>query len=1091
MRHLIVALIFALPLFATAKPPGPIKFIENKNQWSKGTHYVARVAGGTMEVSGGRFQYTFLDQRQIEEVHHFDRPLDLTESGTPMIDGVRIDVSFVGSNEASIPTGLSKSKEYYNYFVGDQSKWAAEAHAYEGFYYPHLYHGVDLKVYSVGEDLKYDLLVKPGADPSVISIEYAGADDIELENGDIRITTKLVTITEKYPYAFQVINGVRKRVACEFRLDGNRISFEFPEGFDPCHELVIDPKLIFSTYIGSASDSWGSTATPAENANMYSSGVVNHFVTQLQNGQPVNVFSGNFPASAGAFQTSYGGFWDIGIIKYDSLGQNVLFASYLGGGDAEFPHSLVVNKDNELVIMGTTSSTNFPTSANAHQRFLSDTQAAPTVQHVIPYSNGSDIFLARISGDGTQLLASTYLGGTSLDGLSIDSSPLVKNYGDQLRGDVITDSDNFIYVSSVSSSANLTAMNAYKGGQSDAIVVKMTPDLSQVVWLRRLGGQGVDAAYTIKLDDNNDIFVAGATTSTDLEVTGGAYQSSNAGQVDGWITKLSNDGLTILASTYAGSAGDDPIYFLDLNLDGEVYVYGQTDGSRPISSPDLYGDPNSGQFIQKLTADLSQQLLYTVFGSGRGEPDISPTAFLVNDCDNIYATGWGGDLNLRVDFPFNTNTSDLKVTNDAYQRDTNGHDFYMIVLSANAQDRLYATFLGGESTSTHVDGGTSRFDKRGVVYHAVCASCGGGQDDFKTTPGVVSRTNNSLNCNNAAFKFDLSTLKAVGRIKGSEYVCIPDAAQFENLSIGGERFRWNFGDGTVVEHTVATNVTHEYKSPGTYTVWLKAIDPGTCRTADSISLKVYVALAQAVFPNDATICEGTSHTLTASGGVAYEWFTKDGSFNSDNKSITVTPVDSTLYFINVYEQFGCVSRDSIWVHVIPKIVPEMTVERFADCSEKIPVLKVTNLTDSLWATDQMYIDFGDGTTTDVAEVEHEYAEPGKYTVKVVVSREFCVTETAAPVAVGQLKFPNVITPQIKDGKNDTFAIQFGDDPSMTPDQEGFDVDLVIYDRWGRQVYSNEHYQSDWSGSDLVNGVYYYHATVEEHSACKGWVHLIK
>jgi hypothetical protein len=305
--------------------------------------------------------------------------------------------------------------------------------------------------------------VKPGSDPSVIAIEYAGADNITLVNGDLQVTTKLVTITEKYPYAYQVINGSRKRVACEFRLDGNRISFEFPEGFDPCHELVIDPKLIFSTYIGSTADSWGSTATPAENANMYSSGVVNHFVTRLQNGQPVNTFSGTFPATAGAFQTSYAGFWDIGIIKYDSLGQNVLFASYLGGADAEFPHSLVVNKDNELIILGTTSSIDFPTTTNAHQDFLADTQAAPTIIHVIPYSNGSDIFLARISADGTQLHASTYLGGTSLDGISLDTSPLVKNQGDQLRGDVITDNDNFIYVSSVSSSTDLAGMNNYLG----------------------------------------------------------------------------------------------------------------------------------------------------------------------------------------------------------------------------------------------------------------------------------------------------------------------------------------------------------------------------------------------------------------------------------------------------------------------------------------------------------------------------------------------------------------------------------------------------------------------------------------------------
>src|SRR5690606_30911421 len=146
---------------------------------------------------------------------------------------------------------------------------------------------------------------------------------------------------------------------------------------------------------------------------------------------------------------------------------------------------------------------------------------------------------------------------------------------------------------------------------------------------------------------------------------------------------------------------------------------GQTAGVRPIT-PGVFSEPGSGQFIEKFTNDLSTQELYTVFGTGKGTPDISPTAFMVSDCNYLYMAGWGGALNTRAG-GWNTSTFGLSVSPDALQSTTAGHDFYFIVLSEDAKERLYATFLGAPLTETHIDGGTSRFDKSGVVYHAVCA----------------------------------------------------------------------------------------------------------------------------------------------------------------------------------------------------------------------------------------------------------------------------------------------------------------------------------------------------------------------------------
>lgn len=1086
----IVLLLFAagMSFLSFAKPPSKFRFIENRNQWESGTDFVSRIPGGELHVKPGSFTYYILDERKIEEFHFHENLHDPSadeSQGKVLVDGVKINVTLLGSNRNSRPEGIQRSEEYYNYFLGnDRSKWASRVHGYEGFLYPEIYDGIDLKMYVTGGQLKYDFMVAPGVDPSLVRIKYEGQDEIVLENGDLYAKTKLGDIIEKSPVAFQIINGKKVFVKCEFVLVNGILSFSFPEGFDSCQELVVDPLLIFSTYSGANADNWGSTATPGEKGTLYSAGIASH---NLTNGLNSAEFSGTFPATAGAFQKTYGGEFDVAILKFDSLGQNILYASYLGGSNCESPHSLVVNNNHELIVLGTTESSNFPVSQNSYKPNFS---GGELVRSVFYYENGTDIFVSKISADGTRLIGSTYIGGELNDGGNFVGSDLRRNYGDDLRGDVITDEENNIYISSVTQSPNLATLNAYQGGFSDAFLIKLSADLNTMIWSRYVGGTGHDAAHTMKIS-NGFLYVGGGTTSADFAMTGNPVQAAYAGGVDGWIARLTLDGQSITSSTFTGSDAFDMVYFLDVNTSGEVYVYGQTNGQRPIFPDDIYRDENSGQFLQKFNADLSQALFYTVFGSGKGSPDISPTAFLVNDCNNLFMAGWGGSLNLEMSGGggFDTHTFSLETTPDAFQTTTLGHDFYLIVLSSEAKEKLYATFLGG-SARTHVDGGTSRFDKQGVVYHAVCAGCRS-IDDFPTTPDAVSRVNNSLNCNNAAFKFDLSSLKALVDVKSSTVVCMPDKIVLQNISIGGERFFWNFGDGTpIIEQTDPLTVEHEYKNPGKYKVWLKAYDPGTCKTSDSVSVDVTVGIAEAMFPESAEMCEGTSYTLAASGGASYEWISKDGRYQFNSPSITVSPTETTLFYINVMEQAGCVSRDSVLLTVVPKLIPEFTFERGSDCVGGTH-LTVKNLTDSLQAGDRLYFDFGDGTKSDLEEVEHNFTESGKFNVKLVAIRDFCISEAVVPMDFGALKFPNVITPALDDGKNDTFAIQFGDNPDLHPDGLGFKTSITIYDRWGRLVYENEDYKSDWAGDDLVTGVYYYEVSVADHTSCKGWVHLIK
>ncbi|HEX6224739.1 MAG TPA: PKD domain-containing protein, partial [Chryseolinea sp.] len=922
-------------------------------------------------------------------------------------------------------------------------------------------------------------------------LEYAGAEGLALEDGRLTVRTSVGDVIEQKPVAYQWIDGRKVSVQCQYFLDGNRVSFCFPEGYDPCYTLIIDPLLIFSTYSGSLADNWGSTATPAENGNLYSAGVTSHLNA-----------GGTFPSTPGAFQTSYAGLYDIGILKYDSAGTRLLYATYLGGENSESPHSLVVNANNELIVLGTTSSTNFPTSPNAIDRTFN---GGVSVTHVVQFANGSDIFVCRINKDGSQLLGATFLGGSQNDGLNPPFGALTKNYGDELRGDIITDNENNIYISSVTASNNFPVTrgrdSTYNGGETDAILIKLNPNLSRIVWSTFLGGSGADASHTLKLDSENGIFLAGGTTSADFPVKSSAYQTVQKGDADGWIAHMNSEGDSLYNATYTGTDSFDQIYFLDINESEEVYVYGQTSGNFPIT-PGVYHNPNSGQFVQKFNSSLSSLIFSTVFGSGRGIPDISPTAFLVNECNNLYMSGWGGVVNIQS-FHWQSNTLGMPITGDAFQPNTSGSDFYFMVLTDDATEFLYGTYLGGTQSTTHVDGGTSRFDKGGVVYHAVCAGCaaynstGQSTSDFPTSSGAWSRINRSGNCNNAAFKFDLSSLKARLQsnsvrldMPGLSKVCIPDTIVFQNFSTGGEIFEWDLGDGTRVVKTDTSMVPHRYKAPGRYAVWLKAIDPGTCKVKDSASVRVDIFIAQGVVQDDDALCLGTSYQLKATGAQQYSWRSEDGTFKSNLEKPLVSPTDTTRYFVTLNESSGCVRYDTVDLAVIVPIVPELEIGRSAECFNR-PKVTVKNVTDSLREGDYMYFDFGDGVTSDLPELEHEFKQDGLYPVKLVGVREFCVTENNVAMPVFKLFIPNVITPSIKDEANDTFAIQFGDEKGATPGDYGFKTALTIFNRWGEKVFESPDYQYDWDGGDLPSGVYFYEISVDGHATCKSWLHLMK
>lgn len=1093
----VLILFFALGLSAKEKPG--IAFIENKHQWNAAALYRADIHGGYMFLNSKGFSFLFLDTKKITE-GHLQENFSSNESGDFSVEQAcnawNVSVSFVNA-QVTTPFPSESTGASYNYFIGsEESKWGYNAQAFRHVVYPDFYEGIQLDVYSSGVHPKYDFIVEPGADPTQIEWKYEGVNSLTIEEGSLYAHTTLADVVERKPYAYQVKNGFKIDVPVEFVLRESSVTYSFPEGYDACYELVIDPILIFSAYSGSISDNWGNTSTYDSRGNTYSGGIVNAFL------------STGYPTTPGAYQIqAKGGEWDIGILKFDSSGSKLLYATYLGGSGVETPQSLVVDNDDNLLILGATSSSDFP---KATSLFKGGEGIDPLGG--IPYSNGTDVFIAKLSKDGSQLLSSRYFGGTKNDGVNFVSgnmgtntkveSPLARNYGDQLRGDIVIDENNNIYIATNTLSDDLpAAVNTFAGGSHDAVVACFTPNL-EILWSRYVGGTKTDAAYSIKVKQQT-LLVGGGTESTDL-VNMNGFKSANEGGIDGWIVELDRNGSSVVGGTYLGTAAYDQVYFIDVNEAGEVYAFGQTQGAYPVQG-NVYRNTEGGQFIHKLSADLTNSLLSTVIGSGGRSPNLSPTAFLVSDCNNLYLSGWGGAINVPTTVGNNGatifrnyvggSTSGLPTSADAFQRTTSGNDFYFMVLSADASEFLYGTFLGGTSSRTHVDGGTSRFDKQGIVYHAVCAGCGGQSDFPAVNVPVAYRTNRSQNCNNAVFKFDLSSLKArlqtnneARNFPGISDICFPDGIVFQNLSSGGEVFQWNLGDGSPTKILFDTaSFLYYYKTPGVYMVTLTAIDQGTCKVRDVVTKTIRVLESISQVQDDDVMCEGDTYQLSASGGIQYRWVSNDKtSFSGPTPMIS--PERSTDYYLTLTEATGCSRLDTVSIAVIPALVPEFELERQASCLMR-PMVSVKNpQIDSTRYT--FLFDFGDGTTSDLAAAEHTYEKDSVYSVKLIAQREFCVYEQIQPIDITTILIPNVLTPSVKDGKNDVFTIQYGKEGS-TPGTRGLKVRLFVYNRWGNLVYANEDYQYNWSGTDLVSGVYFYEATIEGYTTCKDWLHLIK
>lgn len=730
--------------------------------------------------------------------------------------------------------------EYYNnYFLGNNEKsWKTKVHPFRKVRWVNIYPQIDAVIYVKNNQLEFDFIVKPKAHVDQIKMYFEGQKSLKILKNAIKVSGQNADFTLNAPISYQKSKRKLKQIPTQYTVTNNIVSLKL-KNFNPLDTLIIDPILVFSTYSGSTADNFGFTATYDTAGCLYAGGIV-------------DANTRRYPVTTGAFQTIYGGSnnnaepvylpCDISISKYTPDGSKLLFATYLGGENNEYPHSLCTDLNNNLLVFGSTLSPDYPIHRDS---FIQRTK-----------SNSFDIVITKLNPSGSALLGSTFLGNSSDDGFQTNSggnrSDLIFNYADNYRGDITTDNEGNIFVATCSRSTNLSVTpNGFQtnnAGRTDALVFSLSPNLSKIHWGSFFGGAEDDAAYSCRLDDEGHLFVGGGTASGNFPLTTNRkFDSTFNGFIDGFVLKLDAASGKYLNSTLwsSGLTSDvddayDQIYFIDLDANGKVYFTGQTMGY-VFRSANVYGQEYAGQMIGRFNENLDSLEFMTTFGnSQRGYPDLSPSAFMVDDCFNIYFSGWGSYIGVGNE----GTTLGLEITPDAHQSTTDNNDFYLLALSPNAKSLAYASFFGGYESEDHVDGGTSRFDKRGIVYQSVCASCPNsppGLNDFPTSNNAVFPNNVSIRCSNASFKLDFRlgySVDAIFNVRSP--FCVTDSAVFRPQTKYNATYTWYFGDG---DSSNEFSPTHQYKTPGKYKVKLLVKDTNSCNVNVKFTRVINVIVA--------------------------------------------------------------------------------------------------------------------------------------------------------------------------------------------------------------------------------------------------------
>jgi len=614
----------------------PLHFEANQGQWNPEVRYAARSGAGTVY---------------------------LTSHGPVLASaGHRVDLNLLRSNQIPHLEALDRLAMRTNYYVGDRSKWHTGVPEFGRVAYRGVYPGVDVVYYGDRNQLEYDFVLQPGADPSSIRMQFRGADHVRLTpGGDLLVESGGVSFTERRPVIYQQdpLTPARHPVDGRYVLLGREVAGVEIGAYDHRKPLVVDPVLEYSSFVGgSMTDGVTAVATGA-NGLLYAVAYTNN---------------SDLVFSPGALQVSNNGGNDVIALVFDptqSGANSLLYLSYLGGSRDDLPTALTLDSLGQMYITGTTASSDFPLAGNSVQTSYKISATASTF---LP-----EVFVAIINPNAA-LVYGTYFGGTGGD------TPYA----------IALDAAGNIYVEGTTAStdfpATASAYQAALNGPSDTFLFEINTNSSAVLYATYLGGENGDDGRGLAVTPGGLVYFAASTFSQMFPMAGGSYLNTLPGLeslVIGVIDTTQTGVNSLIYSTYFGGSMVDEVRQATLDSSGRMVLTGWT------LSPDFPTTANAFMptapgaavaFVTRLKplSPPAQFIDYSTFLGGSG----GDVAYSVasDSAGLLYVTGY----TLSIDFP---------VTHDALNfYYGSGIDGFLVKLNpsiAGAGALLYGTFFGG------------------------------------------------------------------------------------------------------------------------------------------------------------------------------------------------------------------------------------------------------------------------------------------------------------------------------------------------------------------------------------------------------------
>ena len=616
-------------------------FIENKGQWNSDVLYLCRMGGLDVWITKYGVNYTFYkiekDTKGAKEkttlipdkFNHED-----IENGTLL--GHRVLMKLQNYNPNPKREGKQKQNGYYNYFIGnDPSKHANYVSLYKEAVIKDIYNGIDLRYYFDKGSLRYDYIVHPEADPNQIAFALEGQNNAFIKDGNLCFSTRFGEVMMAELRTYQGKNTIQSH----FEKQDNIWKIALGE-YDKTKDLIIDP-LIFSTYIGG-------------NDNDYIKGIAVDSLNDVYiTGQ---TYSTDYDITPGSFQQVYQNI-DIFVTKLNSLGDSLIYSTYVGGYTTDASLSLVVDALGNAYIAAYTNSSNLYITNGAFQS---------TIEGPL------DAFVFKLNAFGSAIIYSTYIGGSNGD----------------YATDIAIDLSGNAYITGHTNSTNYDITpNCYQStfeGIEDVFITKLNSTGTNLIYSTYIGGSGVDKGFAIAIDNDGYAYITGYTESTNYDVTSLAYQTSNGGQQDAFMTKINTTGTSLVYSTYIGGTGNDVAYDIAATPGLVAYITGSTESSDFDVTTGAFQTSLSGgedAFVTKISTLFKWLVYSTYIGGGNYEYGRS---IKVDNCGNAYILG-------------STSSTNYDITPDAYQTTCQGYDAFITKLNPTATSIIYSTYIGGDN----------------------------------------------------------------------------------------------------------------------------------------------------------------------------------------------------------------------------------------------------------------------------------------------------------------------------------------------------------------------------------------------------------